>query len=253
MTYETPITDTDLHAYHDGQLSEARRLQVEAWLSMHPEKRHEQNEFEMLDHELHRLLDPVVKEPVPERLRSQPRQRFYKRLSLAASFLLVGILIGWNSHGLFVTDSSHLQAHLLRPATFAHVVYTTEINHPVEVSGTQEQDLIDWLSDRLHAQIKAPNLLQHGYQLVGGRLLPSTNRMAAQFMYENKTGLRITLYVRRISSIKVDTSFQFVSDHKLNTFYWLEGELGYALSGALDKAQLRVMARTSQAQLSLNI
>lgn len=253
MKYETPITDADLHAFLDGQLSETRRLQVEAWLIEHPEKRRELDEYQLIDRELHKLLDPVIQEPVPETLRTQLRKRFYNRLSLAAGFLIAGIIVGWNSHGLFVTDSKQLQAHLSQPAAFAHVVYASEIKHPVEVGAEQEQHLINWLSKRLHTKIKAPNLSQHGYQLVGGRLLPSTNRMAAQFMYENKAGMRVTLYVRRINNIKANAMFRFNRDNKLNTFYWLEGELGYALSGELDEKQLMAMAKTSYEQLSLDI
>ena len=35
-----------------------------------------------------------------------------------------------------------------------------------------------------------------GYQLVGGRLLPGLNSPIAQFMYENKKGQPLTLYLR---------------------------------------------------------
>ncbi len=253
MSYKTPITDADLHAFLDGQLSDARRLQVEAWLKEHPDKLRELNEYQAIDRELHRLLDPIVQEPIPDALRIPPRKRLYKRLSLAASFLLAGVLIGWNSHGLFTTESRLLQVNLSKPAAFAHVVYAAEKRHPVEVGADQEQHLIDWLSKRLKTRIKAPNLAQHGYQLVGGRLLPSTDRMAAQFMYQDKSGTRVTLYVRRINNIKADTMFQFTQDKQLNTFYWIEGTLGYALSGELNKDVLMAMARTSYQQLNLNI
>lgn len=204
MKYETPITDSDLHAYLDGQLSEARRLQVEAWLKSHPDKLKELNEYQIIDRELHNLLDPVLSEAIPESLRVQPRKRFYTRVAAAAGFLVAGIIMGWQGNNLMMADSQNqqLQNHLIQPAAFAHVVYTAEKKHPVEVGAEQEQHLINWLSKRLHTKIKAPSLLQHGYQLVGGRLLPSTNRMAAQFMYENKSGTRVTLYVRRINNIE---------------------------------------------------
>ena len=253
MSYETPITDTDLHAYLDGQLSEARRLQVEAWLKNNPEKLRELNELQIVERELHSLLDPVIQEPVPEFLRIAPRRRLYKRLSLAASLLIVGVVVGWIGHGRFATETMQLRTNLLQPATFAHVVYTAEQKHPVEVGADQEQHLINWLSKRLNTRIKAPNLAQHGYQLVGGRLLPSTDRMAAQFMYEDKKGTRVTLYVRRINNVKADAMFRFTQDKLLNTFYWIEGPLGYALSGELDKASLMAMAKSSYEQLSLNI
>ena len=255
MSYETPITEADLHAYVDGQLSEARRVQVQGWLKQHPDRLREIEEYQLVDRQLHELLDPIIKEPVPESLRIQSRMRIFRRVAVAASLLIVGVLTGWQANTLMLADnqSQQLHNHLIQPAAFAHVVYTAEKKHPVEVGAEQEQHLINWLSKRLHTRIVAPNLLPHGYQLVGGRLLPSTNRMAAQFMYENKAGLRVTLYVRRINDIKADAMFQFSRDNKLNTFYWLEGSLGYALSGELDKEQLMTLATSSHAQLSLDI
>lgn len=254
MKYETPITDADLHAYLDDQLSEIRRTQIESWLKQHPEKLRELNGYKVIDRQLQDLLDPLLKEPVPDTLRIKPRKRFQSRIAVAASFLIVGIIIGWQSNRLMMTDNNlHLQNHLLQPASFAHVIYTAEKKHPVEVGAEQEQHLINWLSKRLHARIKAPNLAKHGYQLVGGRLLPSTNKMAAQFMYQAKTGTRVTLYVRRIADAKADAMFQFTRENNINTFYWIEDSLGYALSGALSKQDLMLMAKSTYQQLNTDI
>jgi len=255
MKYETPITDTDLHAYLDGQLSEARRLQVEAWLKLHPDKHRELQEYQLIDRELQNLFEPVLRGPVPDSLRIQPRKRFHARIAAAAAFLAAGIVIGWNSNALMLAEnqSQQLQNHLIRPAAFAHVVFTAEKKHPVEVGAEQEQHLVNWLSNRLNTRIKTPDLSQHGYQLVGGRLLPSSNSMAAQFMYQDKGDKRVTLYVRHINDIKADVMFQFARGNRLTTFYWVEGSLGYALSGELDKVALLTMARTTYQQLSLDV
>ena len=251
MNYETPITDADLHAWLDGQLSEVRRRQVEAWLKSHPDKLKELNEYQIIDRGLHTLLDPVIHEPVPDTLRIVPRTRLFKRIAAAAGFLFVGSLLGWQANTMLLVDNQaqQIQHNLVRPATFAHFVYTAEKRHPVEVGAAQEQHLINWLSKRLHTHIKAPNLAQHDYELVGGRLLPSTDRMAAQFMYQSHNGKRVTLYVRRIKKYKADSMFQFTRSDRINTFYWLEGELGYALSGELEKEELMSMARTTYQQL----
>ncbi|MDH5444448.1 MAG: anti-sigma factor [Gammaproteobacteria bacterium] len=253
MSYETPITDMDLHAYLDGQLSEARRIQVENWLKQNPDRLKELNEFQIVDRELHQLLDPIIKEPVPDHLQIRPRKHFFYRVAAAASFIFIGTIIGWQSNTMLAgSDQQQIQHHLIQPANFAHVVFSAEKKHPVEVDATQEQHLIKWLSKRLHADIKAPNLLQHGYELVGGRLLPSTNRMAAQFMYQNKAANRITLYVRRINKVDADSMFQFSNTGSVNTFYWIEGELGYALSGEMERSELLTMARSTYQQLNID-
>lgn len=250
MKTDIPITDSDLHAWLDGQLSEARRIQVEAWLQAHPEKLQEFKKHQQLDSELHALLDPVISEPIPESLRILPRRRLFSRIAAAISFLLIGSLAGWQANNLFTPQQTqHVEHNLVRPAMFAHVVYSTEEKHPVEVAAKQEQHLIKWLSNRLHTTIKAPNLLPFGYELVGGRLLPSTDRMAAQFMYQTNSGQRITLYVRRIQSVQAEAQFHFVESETVNTFYWIEGKLGYALSGDLKRRELLALASASFHQL----
>lgn len=254
MANEIPVTDADLHAYVDGELSEARRAIVEAWLKENPERQREIDEIMQVNMELHNLLDPVLGEPVPDSLGSVPQRRFMYRLAAAAAFIVVGIMAGWHANSLY-TDSKgiSLDEHLVKPATFAHYVYASEKKHPVEVSIEQEQHLIDWLSNRLHTKLRPPSLLQHGYELVGGRLLPSTNRMAAQFMYEGKNGNRITLYIRRIKSAASESMFQFSRRNEINTFYWIEGEVGYAVSGSLAREELMGVAHTSYQQIQPNM
>lgn len=254
MKHETPITDSDLHAWVDGQLSEARRQQVEAWFQSHPDKLREFQKYQELNCDLKILLDPIIREPVPESLRIVPRSHLFRRIAAAMGFLIIGGLAGWQANNLLMTGNTQLvERHLIRPAVFAHVVYSAEKKHPVEVGAEQEQHLINWLSKRLHTTIKAPNLLKHGYELVGGRLLPSTDRMAAQFMYQTRSGNRITLYLRRVKNIKVNARFQFTRSDGVNTFYWVEGDLGYALSGELNRHDLLNMANTSFQQLQYSL
>jgi anti-sigma factor RsiW len=138
---------------------------------------------------------------------------------------------------------------LVQPAAFAHTVYTTDVRHPVEVTADKEQHLVSWLSKRLHTDIAAPNLAGQGYRLIGGRLLPSTNRMAAQFMYEQGDGTRVTLYVRRGVWDNSTTSFRFDTKDKLGVFYWIDGPLGYALTGELSRAELLALSETIYDQL----
>ncbi|MGO7697159.1 anti-sigma factor family protein, partial [Rhizobium leguminosarum] len=62
--------------------------------------------------------------------------------------------------------------------------------------------------------------------LVGGRLLPVDGRPGAMFMYENQAGDRLTVLVGRNTENRT-TSFRFASSDNLDTFYWIDGELGY--------------------------
>ena len=105
----------------------------------------------------------------------------------AALYLALGSAGGWWLHGTATEDGGEYAA-LDRRAATAHAVYTPEVRHPVEVAAEQEAHLVRWLSKRLGAPIRAPDLTEAGYELVSGRLLPGARAAAAQLMYETADG-----------------------------------------------------------------
>ncbi|APA85114.1 anti-sigma factor [Paraburkholderia sprentiae WSM5005] len=125
-------------------------------------------------------------------------------------------------------------------ADIAYAVYTPERRHPVEVAASEEAHLITWLSKRLNRPLSVPSLQEYGYSLVGGRLLPGEAGPAAQFMYENQAGARLTLYVTGIG--RDETAFRLFRDGNRRTFYWISDGMGYALSGAIAEGKLREIA-----------
>jgi anti-sigma factor RsiW len=137
-----------------------------------------------------------------------------------------------------------------RRAAVAHVVYSPEVRHPVEVGADQEAHLVNWLSKRLGTQLKVPDLAPLGYGLVGGRLLPGERGPAAQFMYQDGKGQRLTLYVRTNTDETRETAFRFAQEKSIGVFYWLDRRVGYALSGEVDKAELLRVATAVYRQLN---
>ncbi|MBC8745655.1 MULTISPECIES: anti-sigma factor family protein [Paraburkholderia] len=125
-------------------------------------------------------------------------------------------------------------------ADVAYAVYTPERRHPVEVAASEEAHLITWLSKRLNRPLSVPSLQEYGYSLVGGRLLPGEAGPAAQFMYENQAGARLTLYVTGTG--RDETVFRLFRDGNRRTFYWINDGMGYALSGAIAEGKLREIA-----------
>jgi anti-sigma factor RsiW len=197
-----------------------------------------------------------MEEPVPPHLiHRTPRRRLWA-IAAAVAWMSIGAVLGWGVRpdmAMQVAEVPHqwdlLQPNLVQPAAFAHAVYTPEVRHPVEVSAENEQHLVAWLSKRLRTDINAPNLKPQGYRLVGGRLLPSTNRMAAQFMYERNDGQRATLYVRHGAWENETTAFHFEQENSLGIFYWIDGPLGYALIGDLDRSELQRLSEAVYEQL----
>jgi len=122
----------------------------------------------------------------------------------------------------------------------------------VEVAASDEAHLVQWLSRRLGAPLKAPSLSDRGWRLLGGRLLPGEGAPRAQFMYENAQGARLTLFVAVFApgQAPAETSFRSLRDGARESFYWVEGSFGYALSAELPASEVQALAREVYAQLT---
>jgi anti-sigma factor RsiW len=246
-----PITEADLQAYVDGQLSESRRIEVETFLAANSEEAERVRAYQKQNEMLRTLFDQIRDEPIPLRLQ-RPRRLWRSPLMRYATFaacMMVGGFLGWVAHG---SQSSRPpeQVAFARQAAMAHAVYTPEVRHPVEVGADQEEHLVNWLSKRLGARLKPPHLSKLGYDLVGGRLLPGSRGPVAQFMYQDEKGQRLTLYVRTDAMANRETAFRFIQEGGVRVFYWLDGQFGYALSGEVEKAELSRVANAVYYQLN---
>ena len=253
MNFRVPISDSDLQAYADEQLGHEQRIKVEAYIREHPEAAATVEEFQRLNKATHELYDSVVEEPLPTQFIYKTKIALpISRVAAMMAWLLVGGILGWQLHpnNVELAYQDTLEFHLVQPAAFAHSVFAPEITHPVEVQATEQQHLVAWLSKRLHTQLKAPILENQGYALVGGRLLPSTNRMAAQFMYERNDGARVTLYTRRSSWKNKMTAFHYALQNETAVLYWIDESMGYALVGNLEKDELISLSNEIYRQLN---
>lgn len=242
------LQDEDLHALADGRLDPKRQAEVEQWLAELPEQAQLLAAYRKQNAMLHTLFDPILAEPIPGRMRKRPSSQLMRYAAMFA-WLVVGSVAGWMLHDSQAPLASQPLV-LARQAAVAHAVYTPEVVHPVEVAAAQEQHLTKWLSKRLGKEVRAPHLDSLGYQLVGGRLLPAEGGPAAQFMYQDGRGQRLTLYVRADVKDNKETAFRFVREDKLAVFYWVDGGMGYALSGDVEKPALLNVANAVYRELN---
>ena len=244
------LTEADLHAYADGQLDDVRRVQVDAHLAHDSTATESVRVWRKLNEALRALYNPVLNEPVPQRLlAARPSRGRWPYYAIAAGAMGLSFGLGWLSHS-YRTDRFVEAAALPRRAAVAYAVYAPEVRHPVEVGADQQDHLVKWLSKRLGNELKVPLLTQQGFDLVGGRLLPGGKGPVAQFMYQDAKGQRITLYVSLKDAEPRDTAFRFSQEDKVAVFYWIDGKLGYALSGEMDRASLLSVATVVYRQLN---
>lgn len=202
-----------------------------------------------------------TKDEPPAVLVVRAREPWWWRAGIAASWMVAGAgvvvlaaallprLAPNTAEGLlaFAPHSTLARVQMLdtpeafaRRADVAYAVYSPEQRHPVEVAASDETHLVAWLSKRLGKPLSVPSLTEYGYALVGGRLLPGNAEPAAQFMYENDAGERLTLYVGRSGNDR--DAVRLLRDGTRRTFYWSTNRTGYALSGPQTEPKLREIA-----------
>ncbi len=237
-------------AYADGQLPAEAHARVESFVAANEVARATIDAYRLQNHLLHGAYDKVLAERIPRRLLRPAASLGWLRLAAAACMLLaIGGVIGWYARDI-ATPSSEVRTFAQR-ALAAHAVYLPEVRHPVEVPATEEAHLVAWLSKRLGTRVRAPVLAEFSYRLVGGRLLPGEGgRPAAQFMYEDPQGQRLTLYVSGVEGDATDTAFRYTKERNLDVFYWVDRKWGYALSGAVGRERMLELSNAIYKQLT---
>jgi anti-sigma factor RsiW len=250
------ITEADLVAYVDDRLPMERRADVEAHLMLNAEDAARVAAWQQQADDLRVHFSRDLNEPVPTEMTAlfaaqhPPVLQSALRMAAVLALVLLGAGAGWYGRGAIMAPAAVVTA-LPQEAARAHLVYSREVLHPVEVTAKEEQHLVAWLSKRLGTVLKVPSLSGEGFGLVGGRLLPASsgNHAAAQFMYENHQGQRLTLYVRS-GEDGADTSFRFMGEGSAMAFYWVEDGFGYALTGETGRDALLPVARAVYEQLT---
>jgi anti-sigma factor RsiW len=242
-----PVGDDELMAYVDGRLSTDRAEAVGSYLAAHPEIRDRLSQYAEQRQALRAAFDERADGPIPTRLRLTrliaERQRRQRRrfAEIAAAILLVafGGIGGWSARDLMSPHASPPSTlavgTIMADALAAHRTFAVEVRHPVEVDAAQEAHLVQWLSKRLGRPLVVPDLSASGYRLMGGRLLPAGSGPAAQLMYENGAGDRLTVYVR--PGVAGEASV-YRQDKNVGAFYWADEGLGCVIVGDADRGAL---------------
>jgi anti-sigma factor RsiW len=263
-----PIPEDDLHALVDGRLAPESAAALRRRLAADPQAQATVAAWRAQRDALRELHADVENQTVPASLvaaagraeRAHAQMSQWWRWGGMAAGLLLAFGMGWlassqwyTGHGAAGMARGEAARHFAQQAAVAYAVFQPEVRHPVEVTAAQQEHLVQWLSKRLGRPLKVPVLTAQGYELVGGRLLPGDDGARAQFMYQDNTGQRITLYVGAVKAGSGgdvrETAFRFLDDGPVPAFYWVDQGFGYAISGKLPRATLQELARLVYGQL----
>ena len=271
-----PVTEAELQAFVDRELTPERHRDVDAYLAHRPEEARRVESYRSQNLRIRALFDPVMVEPLPERVRraaKRPRTPWYlQRLVAGLAIAIVSGSAGWGLRSGVVREpltSTVAQrassattmvsaTGFAQRAAIAHAVYSPDKRRSVEVDAEHEDQLVAWLSKRMGAPMKPPHLQALGYALDGGRLLPGDKGPVAQFMYHDGTGDKLTLYVSNElpdasganGAVNHENAFRFAKEGSVNVFYWVNGPFGYAISSDADKSELARVSTEVYRQLA---
>lgn len=246
---ETPVSAEDLHAYADAQLSAEDTARVEAWLKSHPDDDAKFREWQMQNRAIQGMFAPYRRSlpgdvellrtfPAP---RGRPSIRRAALLAAGVSLFVAGMATGHYLPRAQAPQLSPAAVSLHDEASSAFLIYASEVRHPVEVRADEKDHLVAWLGKRLGHKLAAPDLSGLGFGLVGGRLVPVNGKAGALLMYEDALGKRLTIMVGQ-SARNAVTSFRFASAGPVETFYWIDENLSYAVTGEIPRDMLRRIA-----------
>lgn len=252
MATAARIADEELQAYVDGRLAPDRAAEVERHLAEHPEKARQVAAWRAHRDALRAVFAGATAEPIPPTLtlahlletRLQRRASFWPIAAGVVLALGIGAAGGWYFSAGREPDRTQLAVSLLEQQALAsHDVYAADRRHPIEVPADQSEHLAQWLSNRLHRTVAAPDLASAGYRLLGGRLLATEHAgPAALFMYENAQHDRLSVVMRPMASelaaARIDESHGAV-----NLCAWIDRGIGYAIVAAAPDATLDAIAR----------
>lgn len=238
------IDDWALNAYVDGQISAGQKAEIEAQLARDPAMAARVASWRRQRDLLKAEYDGVLAEPMPPEIKATLNggsgRRWRPALAAAAALLFIlGGLGGWFLKGQSGPD---LAAGLGQQALAAHMVFSSEKRHPVEVLAHEKDHLAMWLGKRLGTPFKVPDLTAEGYTFLGGRLLAEERGPAGLLMYEDATGQRVSILLEGFpadgeSSIRVDEKGTLIACS------WREGRLGFAVAGEMAREPMMKLAQ----------
>lgn len=253
-------TILDIHMALDGEMPAEDREDFEIWLAANPDMKAMSIRLAADRARLQSDFAPVLEEPVPQRLSKMLSDeaaesgsrwsisRLPWRSTAVAALVLMSAAIGYQAGTSWERLPETEDDAVVELALQAHAIYAAEKLHVVEVGADQKDHLVGWLSKKVGVPLIAPDFTAEGFQLMGGRLLPAAGNGAAQFMYQDRAGMRISLYVTSDAK-SGETGFRLYDEDGARAFYWNDGGFYYAVVGGLSERTLLDIAKAAYRQL----
>lgn len=233
------IGELDLLAYADGRLSRdpERRAAVERYLGDKPHLAEQVAAFARQDSAIRTAFDPILGEPVPERLRAvvegpANRPSSLRTGLLAASVLLAALLGGAAGGWMLAQDGSEGTARDSFVNSVSEHAGGAGLAVPAgAVISAAGGEPIDWLSQQISIGVTVPDLAPLGFRLVEKTLVKDRHRPMVRLVFADADERNLTVFLRprwRDDAVDIRTS----SRDGMTISHWAQGPVVYGVTAA---------------------
>lgn len=242
------ISESDLHAYVDGQLDDARATEVSDYLQAHPAELERVRAYAAQKQAIRAALyqwSAQAESPLTRFLAQRLERKMSRRSHwswfrhAAAMLLLVGS--GWWGHHIYQEYVEDRVPDFVEDATGAYLVFSHDRFRPVEITAAAKETMVSWFSRQLGEPVLVPDLRPLGLELIGGRLLGTNMGPLAQLLYQDREGRRLALSISP-DEAGVDEAVTITELNGVTVGYWRDDELAYALVAETTGEQLMAIA-----------
>jgi anti-sigma factor RsiW len=255
MTENPVLDDTDLHAFIDGELDEARAADVAALVDADPALAARVAAFRSDKDLIARAYGGLIDRPLPQewidqvksggRVRRsgwQPAGRYMRGIAAMAAALVI-LLGGWLVYRTAVIPQDEpIVAEALAARDEALVPQTV-------VSDASPAERNEMLASSLAMNVKAPDLSRMGYRLAAMRVYDGVaGAKAVELSYRDRSDRLFTLYLRHPSSPpRVD----LLNRDGMRICIWQDDVIGAVMVGRMSAGEMARLASLAYAGLSL--
>jgi anti-sigma factor RsiW len=251
LFYAGGLTDQDLHAFIDGELDEARAIQIAAAIAGSPELCERVERFVADKDLIARVYGPLIDRPLPAALlravsaeRQRPPARSSMRFLPAAMALAAALVVAVISYPVIsnlggdplVAEAISVrsgQVHADRQFAGADLATAATRDHLVQAA--------------LSVPVKVPNLEKAGYVLTGITAYPDRGgHQALQISYRDRNGGVFTIYMRQTSG---GDRFELSRKKDMQVCVWQNDNLSVVMLGTMPAHQMLRVATATYADL----
>lgn len=249
-----------LSAFLDGELSPAETLEIEKALETDAELRAELESLMAADQAAQDDFAEILNEPVPFELAAAienappaadaPAANLPGKPSsltwLTAIAACVALMIG--GAGGYLAGSTNTSQLASAPGWLEdiadyHRVYAGQERHLVEVPASEADHIETWLTKTVGAQVRVPDLSQHGLTFQGARLLVAAGKPVSQLMFKDAEGRVVALCL-----IQTDTPADGFTERSIDGFdmvSWGGQNANFVIVGDEGRDDLEAIAQTA--------